>query len=87
MPPPPQRAWRPAIARWAEAQLIIAEADAEKEARVGIGKAIAIEGMQMMGGYGYATEYPMEGHLRRAIVGTVYGGTSEIGRASCRERV
>ena len=27
-------------------------------------KHIALEGMQMMGGYGYATEYDMEGHVR-----------------------
>jgi alkylation response protein AidB-like acyl-CoA dehydrogenase len=43
-------------------------------------KRIAIEGMQMMGGYGYATEYDMEHHLRKLIVGTVYAGTSEIQR-------
>ncbi|MGW6010349.1 acyl-CoA dehydrogenase family protein [Streptomyces sp. NPDC055210] len=43
-------------------------------------KRAALEGMQMMGGYGYATEYDMERHLRAAIVSTVYGGTSEIQR-------
>jgi isovaleryl-CoA dehydrogenase len=43
-------------------------------------KRIAIDGMQMMGGYGYATEYDMEHHLRTLIVGTVYAGTSEIQR-------
>jgi alkylation response protein AidB-like acyl-CoA dehydrogenase len=31
-----------------------------------------------MGGYGYANEYPMESYLRVAVVGTIYGGTSEI---------
>jgi len=31
-----------------------------------------------MGGYGYANEYPMESYLRAAVVGTIYGGTSEI---------
>jgi alkylation response protein AidB-like acyl-CoA dehydrogenase len=36
--------------------------------------------MQMMGGYGYATEYDMERHVRGALVGTIYGGTSEIQR-------
>ena len=41
-------------------------------------KRMALEGMQMMGGYGYATEYPMERHLRTAVVTTIYGGTSEI---------
>jgi alkylation response protein AidB-like acyl-CoA dehydrogenase len=43
-------------------------------------KRIAIEGMQMMGGYGYATEYDMEHHLRTVIASTVYAGTSEIQR-------
>ena len=36
--------------------------------------------VQMAGGYGYATEYPMERHLRAAVVTTIYGGTSEIQR-------
>jgi len=36
--------------------------------------------MQMMGGYGYATEYDMERHVRTTLVGTIYGGTSEIQR-------
>jgi alkylation response protein AidB-like acyl-CoA dehydrogenase len=43
-------------------------------------KKIALEGMQMMGGAGYASEYPMEGHVRQAVVTTIYGGTSEIQR-------
>ncbi|MER6630560.1 acyl-CoA dehydrogenase family protein [Streptomyces sp. NPDC000987] len=43
-------------------------------------KRVALECMQMMGGYGYATEYGMERHLRSAVVSTVYGGTSEIQR-------
>jgi alkylation response protein AidB-like acyl-CoA dehydrogenase len=43
-------------------------------------RRIALEGMQMMGGYGYATEYDMEGHVRTTIVSTIYGGTSEIQR-------
>jgi isovaleryl-CoA dehydrogenase len=43
-------------------------------------RRIAIEGMQMMGGYGYATEYDMEHHLRSLIISTVYAGTSEIQR-------
>ncbi len=44
------------------------------------GKKIALEGMQMMGGYGYATEYDMERHVRMNLVSTIYGGTSEIQR-------
>jgi alkylation response protein AidB-like acyl-CoA dehydrogenase len=43
-------------------------------------KKIALEGMQMMGGYGYATEYDMERHVRATLVTTIYGGTSEIQR-------
>jgi alkylation response protein AidB-like acyl-CoA dehydrogenase len=43
-------------------------------------KHATLEGMQMMGGYGYAVEYDMERQLRTAIVTTVYGGTSEIQR-------
>ncbi|WP_163865041.1 acyl-CoA dehydrogenase family protein [Myxococcus eversor] len=43
-------------------------------------KRVALEGVQMMGGYGYATEYDMESHLRATVISTVYGGTSEIQR-------
>ena len=43
-------------------------------------KRAALEGMQMMGGYGYATEYDMERHVRSALVTTIFGGTSEIQR-------
>lgn len=40
----------------------------------------ALEGMQMTGGYGCATEYDMERHSRTAVVSTDRGGTSEIQR-------
>ncbi|MDQ3571255.1 MAG: acyl-CoA/acyl-ACP dehydrogenase [Actinomycetota bacterium] len=43
-------------------------------------KKVALEGMQMMGGYGYASEYDMERHVRATLVSTIYGGTSEIQR-------
>jgi alkylation response protein AidB-like acyl-CoA dehydrogenase len=43
-------------------------------------KKVALEGMQMMGGYGYATEYGMERHVRNAVAATIYGGTSEVQR-------
>ncbi|MFI5896509.1 acyl-CoA dehydrogenase family protein [Actinoplanes sp. NPDC051513] len=45
-----------------------------------VAREVALAGMQMMGGYGYATEYDMERHVRAALVSTVYGGTSEIQR-------
>jgi alkylation response protein AidB-like acyl-CoA dehydrogenase len=43
-------------------------------------KRTTLEGMQMMGGYGYASEYDMERQVRTAVVTTIYGGTSEIQR-------
>jgi isovaleryl-CoA dehydrogenase len=43
-------------------------------------KRVALEGMQMMGGYGYSSEYDMERLVRGALVSTIYGGTSEIQR-------
>jgi alkylation response protein AidB-like acyl-CoA dehydrogenase len=43
-------------------------------------KQIALEGMQMMGGYGYATEYEMEHHVRIALAPPIYAGTNEIQR-------
>jgi alkylation response protein AidB-like acyl-CoA dehydrogenase len=43
-------------------------------------KRIALEGMQMMGGYGYACEYDMERHVRTALAPPIYAGTNEIQR-------
>ncbi len=43
-------------------------------------KRVALEGMQMMGGYGYATEYDMEYHVRSTLPATIVGGSSEIQR-------
>jgi alkylation response protein AidB-like acyl-CoA dehydrogenase len=43
-------------------------------------KRAALEGMQMMGGAGYAVEYEMEHYLRVALATTIYGGTNEIQR-------
>ncbi|GGN88864.1 acyl-CoA dehydrogenase [Actinoplanes lobatus] len=45
-----------------------------------VARQVALAGMQMMGGYGYATEYDMERHVRATLVSTIYGGTSEIQR-------
>ena len=45
-----------------------------------IAKKVALEGMQMMGGYGYSSEYDMERLVRQTLVSTIYGGTSEIQR-------
>jgi alkylation response protein AidB-like acyl-CoA dehydrogenase len=43
-------------------------------------KRATLEGMQMMGGYGYAVEYDMERQLRTAVATTIYAGSSEIQR-------
>ena len=45
-----------------------------------VAKRTALEGMQLMGGYGYSSEYDMERLVRQALVSTIYGGTSEIQR-------
>jgi len=43
-------------------------------------KKVALEGVQLMGGYGYALEFDMERHLRMSIAPTIYAGTNEIQR-------
>jgi alkylation response protein AidB-like acyl-CoA dehydrogenase len=45
-----------------------------------VAKQAALEGMQMMGGYGYAVEYGMEQQVRAALAPPIYGGTNEIQR-------
>ncbi|WP_116040772.1 acyl-CoA dehydrogenase family protein [Amycolatopsis palatopharyngis] len=61
-------------------ELFPREASMAKLKATEFAKAMALDGMQMMGGYGYATEYGMERLLRSTVVSTVYGGTSEIQR-------
>ncbi len=42
--------------------------------------AAGIEGVQVLGGYGYCKEYSMERHLRDAKITQIYEGTNEIMR-------
>jgi isovaleryl-CoA dehydrogenase len=56
------------------------EASMAKLKATEVAKQISLEGMQMMGGYGYALEYDMEKHVRAGLVGTIFAGTSEIQR-------
>ena len=56
------------------------EASMAKLKATEVAKQAALEGMQMMGGYGYAVEYDMERQVRTAVATTIYGGTSEIQR-------
>ena len=41
---------------------------------------VATEAIQVFGGYGYVTEYPVERHFRDAKICEIYEGTSEIQR-------
>ncbi len=40
----------------------------------------ALEAVQIHGGYGYMSEYPVERYLRDSKITTLYEGTSEIQR-------
>jgi alkylation response protein AidB-like acyl-CoA dehydrogenase len=41
---------------------------------------ICREALQIHGGYGYVSEYPVERYLRDSMVLTLYEGTSEVQR-------
>ena len=56
------------------------EASMAKLKATEVAKKTALEGLQMMGGYGYASEYDMERHVRSTLVMSIYGGTNEIQR-------
>jgi butyryl-CoA dehydrogenase len=43
-------------------------------------RQVAIRSIQMLGGYGYTKDYPVERFLRDVIVTTLYEGTSEVQR-------
>ncbi|SDE32479.1 acyl-CoA dehydrogenase family protein [Rhodococcus tukisamuensis] len=71
------------VAREADAnpdKMLAREASMAKLKATETAKRVALEGMQMMGGYGYATEFDMERHVRATLVSTIFGGTSEIQR-------
>ncbi|MFC4372855.1 acyl-CoA dehydrogenase family protein [Nocardia halotolerans] len=71
------------VAREADAnpdKMLAREASMAKLKATETAKKVALEGMQMMGGYGYAREFDMEKHVRGALVSTIFGGTSEIQR-------
>jgi alkylation response protein AidB-like acyl-CoA dehydrogenase len=62
------------------AQMLPREASMAKLKATELAKKVSLEGMQMMGGYGYASEYDMERHVRATLVMSIYGGTNEIQR-------
>ena len=41
---------------------------------------VALEAIQILGGYGYSREYPVEKLLRDAKIMQIYEGTNEIQR-------
>jgi len=41
-------------------------------------REVAIEGMQVMGGYGYSKEYPMEQRVRDSFAWGIAGGTTDV---------
>ena len=72
-----------AVAQAADAnpgKMMPREASMVKLKATEVSKAMTIDGMQMMGGYGYAKEFDAERLMRGAIISTVFGGTNEIQR-------
>ncbi|MDH6245071.1 acyl-CoA dehydrogenase family protein [Mycobacterium sp. OTB74] len=45
-----------------------------------VAKAVALEGVQLMGGNGYTVEYGMEMQVRKALAPPIYGGANGIQR-------
>ena len=45
-----------------------------------VARGVTIRSVQMLGGYGYTKDYPVERFLRDVIVTTLYEGTSEVQR-------
>jgi acyl-CoA dehydrogenase len=41
---------------------------------------VTVEAVQVLGGYGYVTEYPVERFMRDAKITQIYEGTNEIQR-------
>ena len=44
------------------------------------GMAVTVDAVQVLGGYGYVTEYPVERMMRDAKLTQIYEGTNEIQR-------
>ncbi len=43
-------------------------------------RKVTIDGMQVLGGYGYMMDYDMQRYVRNALLGTIGGGTNQIQR-------
>jgi alkylation response protein AidB-like acyl-CoA dehydrogenase len=61
-------------------QLFTKEASMAKLFATETARNVAIRAVQMLGGYGYTKDYPVERYLRDIIGTTLYEGTSEVQR-------
>lgn len=41
-------------------------------------KAACLDGIQLLGGYGYSMDFPMQLYMRRSLIGTIGGGTTQV---------
>jgi alkylation response protein AidB-like acyl-CoA dehydrogenase len=63
---------RPAdLGKWTSMAKLIASDNAMK---------VTVEAIQVLGGYGYVNEYPVERMMRDAKITQIYEGTNEIQR-------
>jgi alkylation response protein AidB-like acyl-CoA dehydrogenase len=70
-----------AVARaWDRGEYAIAEASMTKLFASQMAERVTSEAMQILGGNGYTTEYPVERHWRDARLTRIFEGTSEIQR-------
>lgn len=67
-------------AAWKEVQHLecVKETSMAKLYCTEVAKEVCIEGVQILGGYGYAMEYDAQRFLRDVLIMTIGGGTSEI---------
>ena len=72
--------WRAAVARAIAGKSHTAESSMAKLFASEIAVEVALEAIQIHGGYGYIKEYPVERYLRDAKLGTIGEGTSEVQR-------
>jgi len=72
--------WLTYYAAWKESQNMecVRETSMAKYLTAETAKKIAIQGMQILGGYGYMMEVDMQRYLRDVFLFTIVGGTTEI---------
>jgi len=68
-------AWLKQQGKFCSLECSIAKIHATETAR-----KVTIDGMQVLGGYGYMMDYDMQRYVRNALLGTIGGGTNQIQR-------